>query len=111
MSYYQTRHWQALRERCIIRDGGMCTVPGCGRRGTHVDHKDARPPGAPGPTKFDVLENLRLLCAGHDAQVKEKRRGDHRSRRQDGKFKLHGCGPDGRSLDPSHRWNQERSKP
>jgi len=101
-AYYKSQHWQRLREDCLYRDGYTCRAPGCTKRATRADHIIARPPDAPGPTEFDVLSNLRALCVGHDSQVKERRRGDARSRAQGGEFKVRGCDAEGWPIDPRH---------
>ncbi|HZP86600.1 MAG TPA: hypothetical protein VFB54_07245, partial [Burkholderiales bacterium] len=97
--YYKSAHWRALRAACIQRDGGRCTVRGCSARGSVADHIETRPDVAY-PTPQDVLENLRTLCASHDSQVKEQRRGKA-TRRQQGTFKVRGCDEDGWPLDPA----------
>lgn len=56
------------------RDGGCCTVAGCPSAATHVDHIVTRPRQTE-PAPADRLDNLRSLCATHDAQVKEHKRG------------------------------------
>jgi hypothetical protein len=65
-------------------------VAGCGRQATHVDHIVTRPRCVE-PTPFDRLDNLRSLCATHDAQIKEH--GATRGR--GGRPALKGCGVDG----------------
>ena len=101
-SYYQTQHWRALRAECKAlndrQNGGLCNAPGCQHRGTVCDHIHTRP-NAPCPTAADVLSNLRMLCASHDAQVKEQ----HGRRGQGGQFKIRGCDEDGWPFDPSRR--------
>jgi hypothetical protein len=103
--YYRTKHWHALRLAALMRDGGRCVVPGCGRPAKVVDHIVARPATATSlPCEQDRLDNLRCLCAGHDSQVKEKRRGS--AERRGGAFRVTGCDAQGRSLDPNHPWKQ-----
>jgi hypothetical protein len=96
--YYQTPHWKALRAACFARDRGLCKAPGCRMRGVVADHIVTRP-NVPEPTELDCLSNLRLLCASHDAQVKE--RGG--VRKQAGEFRIRGCDEAGWPLDPSRR--------
>jgi 5-methylcytosine-specific restriction endonuclease McrA len=36
--YYWSLHWRALRKAALERDGYCCTVEGCGRRASYVDH-------------------------------------------------------------------------
>jgi hypothetical protein len=55
-------------------------VAGCGRRATHVDHIITRP-RSPEPTPEDRPDNLRSLCATHDAQIKEHKNGRGRNGR------------------------------
>lgn len=71
-------------------------------RAVIVDHIVTRPP-VPYPTARDVLANVRDLCRPHDAQVKERRRGDASSRRAGGRFTLKGCDAEGWPLDPTRR--------
>jgi hypothetical protein len=97
-SFYQTAEWRTLRAACLRRDGYLCTVPGCGRRGYIADHILTRPQ-VPHLTLLDTLDNLRTLCGTHDAQVKE-RAG---VRKQDGQFRVKGCDVDGWPLDPNRR--------
>ena len=99
--YYDSSHWDTLRRAALNRDHGLCVVPGCGQRAQVVDHIRTRLP-TPQPCSEDVLENLRSLCFQHDAQVKERSRGDGR-RKQGGQFKIRGCDVDGRPLDPKRR--------
>ena len=72
--YYWSAHWRALREAALQRDGYRCTVEGCDRRASYVDHILTRPRVSQ-PTPEDRLNNLRSLCASHDAQIKEHRNG------------------------------------
>jgi hypothetical protein len=63
-----------LRAAALKRDRWRCAVNGCRRQATVVDHIATRP-RSPEPTEFDRLDNLRSLCATHDAQMKERRTG------------------------------------
>lgn len=103
--FYFTPFWRALRKACLERDHYRCVVPGCGMYGPVADHIETRPP-VQHPTPQDRLDNLRTLCLGHDAQVKEQRAGSSSSRKQGGTFKVKGCDSSGRSLDPKHGWNR-----
>lgn len=100
--YYFTAHWRSLRAACILRDDGRCTVRGCQQVGTVADHIETRP-NVPYPTPQDRLDNLRLLCTTHDAQVKEQRRGNFATRKQHGKFRVKGCDANGWPFDPERR--------
>jgi len=80
-----------LRKAALRRDRYCCTVAGCGRRATHVDHIDTRP-RSDEPTPFDRLDNLRSLCAVHDAQIKERSDGQ---RGRDGRPIVRGCDVNG----------------
>ncbi len=97
--FYASPAWRALRKACLERDGYRCTVPGCSSRATHADHIDRRPRSAT-PTPADHLDNLRSLCAVHDAQVKERSDG---TRRRDGRFAVRGADKDGWPMDPKRR--------
>lgn len=99
--FYQSPFWKKLKAQCLARDGGRCVVPGCPARATFADHIEARPPASI-PTPADRLDNLRSLCARHDAQVKEARAGQP-GRRNGGKFTVRGAGADGWPLDPARR--------
>lgn len=99
--YYFSQHWRELRRACIARDGGRCVVPGCRELGRIVDHIETRP-DVPHITAQDRLDNVRLLCPRHDAQIKERRRGDPSSRRLGG-LVVRGCDVDGWPLDRSRR--------
>jgi hypothetical protein len=59
-----------LRAAALRRDQYRCTVKGCRARATHVDHIVTRPRQT-APSAADRLDNLRSLCATHDAQIKE----------------------------------------
>ncbi|MCW2243591.1 HNH endonuclease [Azospirillum canadense] len=101
--FYRTPFWLGLRKQALAQANYRCLAQGCGKLGTHVDHIITRPRGAPGPTQADVLTNLRVLCAQHDAQVKEGRGG---VRRNGGQLTVRGCDANGRPLDPNHPWNR-----
>jgi 5-methylcytosine-specific restriction endonuclease McrA len=93
--YYWTAHWRRLRQAALQRDGYCCTVAGCGARATHVDHIATRPRCAE-PSPADRLDNLRSLCATHDAQIKEHRNGANGVRRgRGGRPVVRGCDADG----------------
>jgi len=93
--YYSTMHWRRLRAAALHRDGGRCTVAGCDRPATHVDHILTRPRQTE-PSPADRLDNLRSLCAPHDAQIKEHTRGPGGVRRgHGGRPFVRGCDVDG----------------
>lgn len=104
--YYKSAHWRELRAQALKRADGKCEVPGCQtpHHRLTVDHINARPRDAIGPTAFDVLSNLRVLCGHHDAQIKER----SGKRQRGGKLTVAGCDPAGRPLDPLHDWNKGR---
>lgn len=85
--YYSTKHWRALRLLALRRDRWHCQIPGCPRPAKIVDHIETRPRQA-SPSPADRLDNLRSLCAQHDAQMKEH--GRHRAAPR-----LIGCDIDG----------------
>lgn len=97
--FYQSPEWRALRKACLDRDHWRCVVPGCYARATHADHIQRRPISAT-LTPADRLDNLRSLCARHDAQVKELPDG---TRRNGGEFTIRGADADGWPLDPTRR--------
>ena len=95
--YYQTKEWKELRVRALKRDHWRCTVPGCDRNATHVDHIVPRRHGG-----LSDLINLRSLCVQHDAGYKERSDGTRRGGL--------GHGADGLPLDPNHPWNRAQSR-
>jgi 5-methylcytosine-specific restriction enzyme A len=97
--FYRTLEWRRLREAALLRDYYRCSVPGCIKVATRVDHIVSRKNGG-----ADRLDNLRSLCAAHDNQIKEDANGN---RRRDGKLSVHGCDENGRPIDPSHWWNKK----
>ena len=64
--YYLTLEWRELRRQTLERDGGVCTVPGCGRAAVVADHIISRKAGG-----ADALPNLRSLCRLHDNRFRE----------------------------------------
>lgn len=64
--YYLTPGWRELRRQTLARDGGVCTVPGCGRAAVVADHIVSRKEGW-----ADALHNTRSLCRLHDNQFRE----------------------------------------
>lgn len=94
--FYRSPFWLRLRRQALIRDGWICTAPGCCATARIVDHIVSPRNGG-----RHVLENLRSLCPQHDNQVKERPGG--RARGQDGKFTPR-CRPDGMPNDPAHPW-------
>jgi len=89
-SYYDTRHWRALRRAALMRDRGHCTAPGCTAPADVVDHITTRP-RVPYATDADRLDNLRSLCGPHDRQIKELASGARRR----GGMPRRGCDADG----------------
>lgn len=101
--FYRSAFWRKLRAQRLAIDHHRCTVKGCQERAIFVDHIQTRPP-VPHPTPLDAIANTRSLCASHDSQVKERRRGQP-ERQNGGQFTVKGCDPEGRPIDPNHRWN------
>lgn len=99
--FYSSAFWRDLRAAALKRDRGICAAPGCTKRAVFVDHIVSRPP-VPHPCAADTLTNLRSLCASHDAQVKEARKGSS-ARRSRGHFRVIGCDVDGWPVDPMRR--------
>jgi len=73
--YYLTPEWRELRRQTLERDGGLCTVPGCGRPAMVADHIIARKEGG-----ADALHNTRSLCRLHDNRFREGPTGRRRER-------------------------------
>jgi hypothetical protein len=86
--YSWTAHWWELRAAALQRDGYSCTIAGCIAPATIVDHITTRPRQSE-PTPLDRLDNLRSLCATHDAQMKEN------AGRPRAAARLKGCDVDG----------------
>lgn len=99
--YYQTAEWRTLRLARLRMDAFGCTVAGCTKRARFVDHIKARPASCPTTCKADRLDNLRSLCASHDSQIKELRRGE--PGRRGGAFRVKGCDDEGWPFDPARR--------
>lgn len=99
--FYKLKEWKKLRARVLARDGGLCTVPGCGREAKVVDHIHPRPKGVDKLTDLDREENLRSLCRVHDNQVKEAGDGKRRA----DVFGVSGGDARGWPRDPMHPWN------
>ena len=72
--YYLTAEWRELRRRTRERDGGVCTVPGCGRGALVADHIVSRKAGG-----ADALHNTRSLCRLHDNRFREDPTGQRRA--------------------------------
>lgn len=78
--YYKSQHWERLRSQALRRDNYVCAKCGVkclGRKrngiSPHVDHIQERPAQAAHPTHFDVLENLRVLCAAcHNRRIDQR---------------------------------------
>ena len=66
--YYLTPEWRELRRQTLERDGGVCTVPGCGRAAVVADHIVSRKEGG-----ADALHNTRSLCRLHDNRFRKVR--------------------------------------
>jgi len=98
-AFYLSREWRELRAAALERDRYCCVVPGCAQPAKVVDHIVSRRAGGP-----DALQNLRSLCVGHDAQVKELSDG---RRRNGGKLRVKGVDAEGMPLDPGHPWNND----
>ena len=78
--FYFSAEWATLKAACFKRDGGQCTIPGCGKAAVIPDHIISRRrwfaerlPGSP-----DTLDNLRSLCREHDNRFKEDHTGARR---------------------------------
>jgi 5-methylcytosine-specific restriction endonuclease McrA len=99
VAFYASPQWKALRTACLERDRRCCFVHGCNAIATHADHIRARP-RSPTLTPADRIDNLRSLCATHDAQVKEMASG---ARRRGGRFTVKGADAEGWPLEPSRR--------
>lgn len=94
--FYKSKTWRGLCAAVKRRAHSRCEVRGCLSRGRVVDHIVSRRAGG-----SDTLDNLRLLCRGHDNAVKEDATG---ARRSGGKLVAKGCYPDGSPRDPLHPW-------
>ena len=72
--FYLTPEWRQLRRQTLERDGGVCTVSGCGRAAVVADHIISREPGG-----ADALHNTRSLCRLHDNRFREDPTGKRRA--------------------------------
>ena len=72
--YYLKPEWRELRRQTLERDGGVCAVPGCGRRALVADHIVSRKAGG-----ADALHNTRSLCRLHDNRFREDPTGQRRA--------------------------------
>src|SRR5215471_2741252 len=98
--FYTSKQWRTLRLAVLRRDRHACTVPGCGRRATIVDHIIARSNGG-----SDSPTNLRSLCVLHDNGKKENQNGERRG------LSFRGHDSNGNPIDPAHPWNAKPSFP
>ena len=93
--FYDSPAWRTLR-RQFIAEHPECSVMGCGKRSSHVDHIVARRRGG---ASLDPA-NLQALC--HSCHSRK-------TAQRDGAFgnptRMKGCDASGRPLDPQHRWN------
>lgn len=75
--FYQSTEWQILRQKAIVRAGGICEYIledglRCHQFGNEVDHKLPREMGGP-----DKLHNLQLLCKScHSRKTLQENRMD-----------------------------------
>ncbi len=75
---YNQKAWADVRAVVLARDGGMCTIRGCGRLADAVDHIV---PWRDGGAWYD-LENLRAICTPcNSARVRRPNRVGSSKRR------------------------------
>ena len=72
-----------MRRQTLERDGGVCTVPGCGRAAVVADHIVSRKAGG-----ADALQNTRSLCRLHDNRFRKADRGAPPNARRVGGFRF-----------------------
>ena len=71
--FYLSAEWKETRARILARDGYLCTIEGCGRPATVIDHIVSRRSGG-----SDADANLRSLCRIHDTAQQENHLGVRR---------------------------------
>lgn len=101
--FYTSTVWRELRAS-VLRQRPVCEVAGCGKRASHVDHRQTR---RVRPDLALVVSNLSALCHGHHSSKTAQSDGGFGHKRGGvAKLRVVGCDADGNPLDPGHRWRQ-----
>ena len=78
-AFYHSKAWQTVRQTALIRDGGMCQVPGCNRPASVVHHKIKLTPYNIGDAAVTLnLDNLVSVCGECHAEIHAKDKEDGR---------------------------------
>ena len=102
--FYRSAEWRAFRARILRHRQGVCAVPGCPRRATHVDHLD---PVRTAPSRALDPLNVQALChAHHSAKTAGADGGFGNPRGGGAPLRVKGCDADGVPLDPRHPWRR-----
>lgn len=100
--FYKSPDWRRLRA-AFLRSRPVCSVPGCGAKATHVDHRQSIRAGG---AALDPA-NLVAYCASHH-NSKTARQDRPTMARSDAPLKARGCTADGLPRDPTHPWSRGR---
>jgi 5-methylcytosine-specific restriction endonuclease McrA len=105
--FYRSGEWRAFRSAVLGERNHRCSVPGCDKRATHLDHlatvRDA-------PARALDRANVQALCHGHHSAKTATRDGGFGNPLRTGAtppLRVRGFAPDGTPLDPGHPWNRK----
>jgi 5-methylcytosine-specific restriction endonuclease McrA len=74
--FYDSKRWKKLRDFVINRDGGICTIPGCGQKAEIVHHIiPVNDENCNDPNIVWNPNNLTSLCAFHHSLAHAKLAG------------------------------------
>lgn len=77
--FYHSKAWKEVRKAALIRDGGMCQMPGCNRPASVVHHKIRLTPyNIDNPSVTLSLENLISVCDECHAAIHSQDKEDGR---------------------------------
>lgn len=100
--FYMSSAWRRTRAAFLVVFP-RCSVPGCGRAATHVDHIKARRAGGAGLDPG----NLQGFChPHHSSKTSLVDGGFGRPGTPGAKLRAKGCNVDGTPLDPGHHWRR-----
>lgn len=78
-AFYHSKAWQDVRKAALIRDGGMCQMPGCSRPASVVHHKIKLTPYNIGDAEVTLnLDNLVSVCGECHAEIHARDKEDGR---------------------------------
>ena len=99
--FYTAPAWRQCRSE-FLRTHRECSVNGCGRRASHVDHVVSRRRGG---APYDPA-NLSALCHSHHTAKTNAVDGGFGNRPGEFRPIVKGCDASGRPLDPAHPWRR-----